>query len=278
MNQPINLIINADDLGAGEPTDRGVIEAFTKGIVSSASLLANGSSFDSAVKIALEAALPTGVHLNLSEGFPVAGPISGLTDVSGEFPGKAASRKRFLAGSISTAALHHEFCAQINKVKAAGLQPDHLDTHQHCGLFPIVTPALISAAADSGIKRLRLATPTNLAGEFPPPLGDELRLYRQLAPEMIEQFRAAGIETPNGLLGMELLNRLDATALAQLLSNLTTGNWELMVHPGYVDRERSFAGTAREHELTALTTKSIKNLIAQHGIKLISFREMPCAC
>ena len=279
MNQPVHLIINADDLGAGDPTDQGIIEAFTNGIVSSASLLANGSSFNSAVKMALNLSLPTGVHLNLSEGYPLAGPIAGLTDLNGQFPGKVESRKRFLTGKIDSVSLQNEFIAQIDKVKAAGLQPDHIDTHQHCGLFPAVTAALISAAQASGINRMRLVKPVRPANEDPPPpLGDEMRLYRQLAPDMAEQLIAAGIETPNGLLGMPLLDRLDEIHLAQLLAQLTPGTWELMVHPGYFDPDRAFAGTKRENELTALTSNNIKALLQQKKINLISFKELPCAC
>lgn len=279
MNQPIHLIINADDLGAGDPTDQGIIEAFTRGIVSSASLLANGPSFNSAVKKALSLSLPTGVHLNLSEGAPLAGSIAGLTDSNGKFPGKVESRKRFLTGKIDSVSLQNEFIAQIDKVKAAGLQPDHIDTHQHCGLFPAVTAALVAAAQASGIKRMRLAQPIRPAKEDPPPpLGDDMHLYRQLAPDMAEQFISAGIVTPDGLLGMPLLDRLDETHLSRILTQLTPGTWELMVHPGYFDPNRAFAGSKREMELTALTSDNIKALIQQKKINLISFKELPCAC
>ena len=100
MNQPINLIVNADDLGAGDPTDQGIIEAFTKGIVTSASLLANGPSFNLAAEMARRVELPVGVHLNISEGFSLTGPIAGATDTRGQFLGKVESRKRFMAGEI----------------------------------------------------------------------------------------------------------------------------------------------------------------------------------
>ena len=279
MKQAINLIVNADDLGAGDPTDQGIIVAFTSGIVTSASLLANGSSFESAAKLALKEKLPTGVHLNLSEGYSLTGLISGLTDYSGQFPGKAESRKRFLGAKINSVALHNEFLAQIDKVKASGLQPDHIDTHQHCGLFPAVTAALISAAKASGITRMRLPKPVRPENEDPaPPLGDDVKLYRQLAPDMANQLVAAGIETPDGLFGMPLLDQLDEKYLSQILSQIEPGHWELMVHPGYFDPNRSFAGAERERELTALTSENIRILMQKLKIKLINFKELPCAC
>ena len=46
-----NLIVNADDLGWTEGVNRGIAEAHGNGIVTSASLLANGAAFGSAVEL-----------------------------------------------------------------------------------------------------------------------------------------------------------------------------------------------------------------------------------
>src|SRR5205807_3958311 len=70
-----NLIVNADDLGWTEGVNRGILEAFQGGIVTSGSLLANGVAFAEAVMAAKSApGLGVGVHLNLSDGAPVADP------------------------------------------------------------------------------------------------------------------------------------------------------------------------------------------------------------
>jgi predicted glycoside hydrolase/deacetylase ChbG (UPF0249 family) len=279
MDHPIRLIINADDLGAGDPTDRGIIEAFTDGVVTNASILANGPSFDAAIKIAQTVDLPLGVHLNLSEGSSLTGPITGLTDQEGHFLGKQLSRKQFLSDALDIPATQREMVAQINKVRRAGLQPDHLDTHQHCGLFPAITTALLNAAKETGIGSMRLPMPPKTAGDdLPAPLCDEMQLYRQLAPAMSAKLKDAGIRTPDGLLGMPLLNRLDEQSLSRLMTGLKTGTWELMVHPGYFDPHRAFSGDEREQELTALTSGAIQALIQKRKIRLINFTELPCAC
>ena len=44
------LIVNADDLGNGSCRDRGIFEAFQNGIVTSASILANGETFTEAMQ------------------------------------------------------------------------------------------------------------------------------------------------------------------------------------------------------------------------------------
>ena len=68
-----NLIVNADDLGWTEGVNRGIADAFRNGIVTSASMLANGEAFAGGLQIAGQApGLGLGVHLNLSDGAPVA--------------------------------------------------------------------------------------------------------------------------------------------------------------------------------------------------------------
>src|SRR5260370_17726545 len=70
-----NRIVNADDLGWTAGVNRGIAEAHRHGIVTSASLLANGQAFAEAVELAQDTSgLGVGVHLNLSDGPPVAPP------------------------------------------------------------------------------------------------------------------------------------------------------------------------------------------------------------
>ncbi len=93
-----NLIVNADDLGWTQGVNRGIAEAHRNGIVTSTSLLANGGAFEGGVRTARESPrLGVGVHLNLSDGQPVAPPerVKSLLDENGDFSG---DRKRCLCG------------------------------------------------------------------------------------------------------------------------------------------------------------------------------------
>ncbi len=66
------LIVNADDFGLTEQVSRGILDAHHEGIVTSATLMANGGAFENAVAMARrEYDLGIGVHLNLTEGIPV---------------------------------------------------------------------------------------------------------------------------------------------------------------------------------------------------------------
>lgn len=273
-----HLIVNADDLGAGPGRDRGIAEAFGEGIVTSASVLANGPSFASATRLARELALPVGVHLNLSEGRPLTGPIRGLTARNGTFPGKEGLRRALAAGLPDPQGLCRELAAQVSCVREAGLEPDHLDTHQHFALFPAGTEAVLGVARASGIRAQRLPLPAEPAAEDPPgPLGHELSLYRDLAPEASRRFRQAGLASPSGLWGMPLLDRLREGSLLATLARIPEGTWELMVHPGHAEPGNPFSGRARETERCALTSPRVRNAIGGLGLHLTCFGALPCA-
>ncbi|NJC89396.1 MAG: ChbG/HpnK family deacetylase [Desulfuromonas sp.] len=287
----IRLIVNADDLGGGMPRDRGILAAFTRGIVTSASLLANGPSFAQAAHEARTRALPTGVHLNLSEGRSLTGVIDGLTDAAGNFPGKAALRAILLSGQLAREGVQRELLAQIEHVRAAGIAPDHLDTHQHCLLFPMLTDLVAEVAEQSGIRALRLPQPAEFRGEgtgvrdpgadHPPmaaTLAEDLALYRRLAPAARQRLSVRRLWTPDGLWGMPLLNRLDEVTLTSTLKDIPPGTWELMTHPGYRVPDDPFGGPEREAELAALTAPAIRRLIAERRIELTSFGACACAC
>jgi hypothetical protein len=114
--------------------------------------------------------------------------------------------------------------------------------------------------------------------EDPPgALGEELSFYRRLAPAASRSIRNAGFLTPDGTWGMPALGRLDENRLTDLLSRLTAGTWELMVHPGYPDPGHPFSGPERETELAALTSPTIVRLVRHKQIHLITFGELACA-
>lgn len=272
------LIINADDLGSGSERDRGIFQSFSRGIVTSASILANGPSFAAAASVARELGLPLGVHLNLSEGPSLSGVIPGLTSMDGTFPGKAGLR-RFLSGEeIDLSPLYRELAAQIERVRAAGIVPDHLDAHQHFSLYPAAAALLLALAQDYAIPALRLPSPVESPAADPGgELGEELSLYRCLAPACAAQLRERGVATPDGLFGMPYLNRLDEQTLVKILNVIPVGTWELMVHPGYADATAAFSGAARQVELTALTSPAVIAELRRCGITPVTFRELSCA-
>ena len=94
------LIVNADDLGADDGINRGIIDAHERGIVTSASLMVNMPSAASAVRTSREhPTLSLGLHANFTAGsrIPDLGDLRALrqelerqfnmfTDITGQIP------------------------------------------------------------------------------------------------------------------------------------------------------------------------------------------------
>lgn len=275
----ISLIINADDLGSSTERDRGILQSFTQGIVTSASLLANGPSFLTAVAHIKEAGLPIGVHLNLADGTALTGQIKGLTDSHGQLPGKQKLRQCLAMRTCDHTAIRNELAAQIEHLLQVGLHPDHLDSHQHCQLFPCITNMVADLAREYDIAALRTSFPAEPAAQDPNgALGEDLALYRQLARNAHTTTIDAGLKTPDGLWGMPLLNCLNTTSLCQLLEKLPEGCWELMAHPGYPrDQGVPFDGPQRQLELQALLSTEAREIITRRQIQLTTFGALLCA-
>ena len=125
MSEKVKVIVNADDFGFSEAVNYGIMKAFEHGIVTSTSIMANMPGFEHAAALAKQHPdLHIGVHLNVTCGKPLLQDGSTLTNEKGYFNrehGEEAKDEEIIA----------ELCAQIEKVKKAGLVIDHLDSHHH---------------------------------------------------------------------------------------------------------------------------------------------------
>jgi len=96
------------------------------------------------------------------------------------------------------------------------------------------------------------------------------------------QFRRAVAQehfiTPAGTLGIEVTGTLDETLFQAIAESIPEGTWEFVCHPGYNDADLSAAKTrlkeSRELELRVLTMPEARNILAQRGIQLISYRDL----
>src|SRR5256886_2323900 len=156
-----NLIVNADDLGWTEGVNRGIFDAFRGGIVTSATLLANGTAFAEAVKAAKSApGLAVGVHLNLSDGAPVADPesVTSLLNDDGNFAeGPEGLLLKRARGGLILDEVEEEWDAQIQKVRDAGIRPTHLDGHKHVHMLPGLFEIALRLAKRHGIEAIRVS-------------------------------------------------------------------------------------------------------------------------
>jgi hopanoid biosynthesis associated protein HpnK len=287
------LIVNADDFGLTAKVNQAIVDGHCRGLISSTSLLANGEAFESAVALSRQAPrLGIGVHLNLTEGKPVA-PGSGIPSLingQGFFARTPGSLWRaILLGRVSTAEVEKELRAQIEKVLAAGIVPTHLDSHKHVHALPVLGKMSIRLAREYGIPALRCVAErrpglSRLLGRYPRAV---TTVFRQLFNSFVlavisrgwrRQLRPAGVACASHFYGLTPTGFLDEEILSQILRHLPDGTSELMCHPGIVDNALRQTPTRlreqREIEYQALTRPAIKLLAQDLGIELVSYRDL----
>jgi chitin disaccharide deacetylase len=286
---PRNLIVNADDFGWTAGVNRGIAEAHRNGIVTSASLLANGGAFAEAVELTRTSrGLGVGVHLNLSDGPPAAPreAVPSLVNEAGEFEGgpdglllKMATR------ALSVREVEIEWEAQISRVRKAGIEPTHLDGHKHVHMLPGLFEIALRLAKRNGIAAIRVSHEASSlraalsTGEARAVVvlkqGVQARGLKLLVRDAREQAERAGVSTADYFCGIAQTGELTKQGVARLLRVLPEGTTELMCHPGYSDDALRKTATrlqaSREKELEILTDPEIRNLVASQGIRLIDY-------
>ena len=285
-----NLIVNADDLGWTDSVNRGIVEAFHHGIVTSTSLLANGAAFAGGVEATRSApALGVGVHLNLSYGPPVADreTVTSLLNDNGEFAGgpEILLLRRVRRGLLLPE-VENEWDAQIQKVRDAGIAPTHLDGHKHVHMLPGLFEIALRLAKRHGIGAIRVSLEaSNLRKALSSgskrhagvvlKQGVQARGLKLLARDAREQAAYAGISSSDYFCGIAQTGEMTIEGIEQFMRSLPDGTTELVCHPGYADAALQKSPTrlqdSRQTELHILTDTRIRNLVASLGIRLIDY-------
>jgi predicted glycoside hydrolase/deacetylase ChbG (UPF0249 family) len=264
-------VVNADDLGFTSGVNRAIIKAHTDGVVTSATLMANGPAFCEATELAKQfPKLSIGCHVVLIDGEPVLPPakVPSLTQ-SGRFRDDLKTfAARALTGQLDATEIAAEATAQIRRVQAAGVCVSHLDTHKHSHIFPKVLRPLLLAAAECGVRAVR--------NPFGPRL--PLRLSELLKRQFQNAVHREGFVTPDGTLGIEVTGTLNETLFTTIATSVPEGTWEFVCHPGYNDSDLQSAKTrlreSREVELHVLTSPRASEILARQGVELISYRDL----
>lgn len=278
------LIINADDFGLTPGVNAAILDSHRNGVVTSASLMANGAAFDAAVEMSHAAPrLGVGLHLNLVEGRPVAASadVASLVDASGCFRGKWSLVRRSLCGAIDPGHVRRETAAQIHRLRAAGIEPTHLDSHQHVHSLPGLFPEIIETALGLGVTAVRVPFERLSGNMYPPRLGGMARVLalRATGRSNRRKLETTSMRSPAEFAGIAQTGRLSADWILNWLARLQSESAELMAHPGYPDEPlRKWGGrlqSSRLAEYKALTDPRLPVAIERLGIRLINFAELP---
>jgi hopanoid biosynthesis associated protein HpnK len=287
------LIVNADDFGFTAGVNRAIVEAHTRGIVTSSTLMANARAFaDAIVSAKTVPRLSVGCHIVLIDGEPIL-DAKQIPSIASACSGRVRFRQglksfatRALAGRLDAGEIESEATAQIRKLQAAGVNVSHVDTHKHTHLFPSVLRPLLRAARACGVRAIR-----NPFGPRQPLRSSELlkrpglwtryaevRILRMLAARFRDAANRAGLITPDGTLGIVVTGALDENLFRAIAAIIPEGTWEFVCHPGYNDDDLKVASTrlreSRETELRVLTMPEARSLLLNQGISLISYHEL----
>jgi len=251
METPIKpqLIITADDCGLSEGINDTTYQLHMDGIVTTATVMMNFPATQHALDmVASTPTLCAGVHLNLTDGFPLSNisPDSGLVFADGRFQPRTLLYTRALFSAPQwQEAVQQEMTAQIETyMQLSGKTPEHLTTHMHFHVVPSLRNMVLDLATQYNIPWIRVfqgsstVIPFNFWVQEPDELfhPDNLRI----TPDYLTSIQAWLLQEPKTLIA----------TLAKL-----NGVTEIVVHPDVdpddsypVDMKHTPEERAREHD------------------------------
>ena len=278
------LIINADDFGLCESVNKGIVDAHTKGVLTSTTIMANMPAAEHAVELAKN--LPTlglGVHLNLTAGKPLCrdNTVKLILDSQGYFalsPGKLALAS-LITGKVRTA-IETELASQIQWLIDKGIKPTHLDSHKHIHSFPTIFPIVCRLAKRFSIPAIRFTYEPKQVSQLPWPLTDrESRKRASLVRIMakINRLQNSAFFKTDALLGVNHVGKINTAFMRAVSLYNIASTAEVMTHPGYtydLDATRTRLVKQREIEIEALCSEKTKRSFNEAGIKLINYGQL----
>ncbi|BDR57732.1 carbohydrate deacetylase [Xylocopilactobacillus apicola] len=245
------LIVNADDFGYCPAINLGIIESFQQGILSSTTIMAGMPGFNQAVKLAKEnPKLGVGVHLTLTCQKPVLKNVPSLVESDGNFHKIGFYEQDF---SLELEELYQEWKAQIEKVIASGIIPDHLDSHHHVHTIKPLTSVFEDLAAEYDLP---------VRGNYDQ--SDNIKI----ANRFYSTFDNLGRDK-------EIWKPYDIHNLVEDVE--TFGSVEAMCHPGYLDSfilEGSSLTVNRTYTMKELKDPRYPKLFEQAGIQLGTYCDL----
>jgi chitin disaccharide deacetylase len=274
------LVVNADDCGLTPALNRGIYTAIEEGIVTSVSLVANGTDFKNAVQfLRRHPHISVGWHINLTAGEPLCGKaVPSLIGKDEGFLGKSRFIRRLYRNCISAREVRNECLSQLHKIQDTGLAISHVDSHHDIHCTHHIAKILLPVIKSYGLKKLRFAgTKIQILKERTRPFTFFNHLcYRYGAALYATAYDLAsshyywGIELFHGKQKIQIID--------DYLHRMNAGIHLLVTHPGFNDL--SSRGThahrlEREQECQALCHPMIKELVKE-TVTLVSFNSLLC--
>ena len=161
MKMALKKIFNADDFGISKGVNAAIEQAHKEGILNSTSLIINQKYADEAIEKAKQMPdLEVGLHINLTNENPAANPqdIPLLVNKDGKFKNGFVNLliMSFLHPRELKRQAEIEIRAQIEKYLQSGLKLEHLDSHRHIHLIPVIFKVAEKLGREFKVKRIRI--------------------------------------------------------------------------------------------------------------------------
>lgn len=286
------LIINADDFGMCRAHNAATMELFQRGAITSATIMAPCLYAREAVEFAIKnPSLSVGVHLTTTSEWnghcwgPVSESVPSITDERGCFyMSSAAFADHAKADEVAT-----ELVAQIERLRAMGLNPSHFDNHMG-SLYGITNGdfSLLALAIEiAGKYGVPFRFPSKISGNMFSNGTLDIKIPEQTVRGVLESFAdlagSRGVLTPDYLIPGDWEGEQNKSYenyreyLYELYRSFENGVTETYIHPAIDGEEiRSITGAwyRRVWEYRLFSDPQTADFIKSIGIKLIGYREL----
>lgn len=206
------VIINGDDFGMNERCSRAIAQAFALGLITDATVMANGAYVEEAAALARQEGFldRLGIHFNLTEDKPLTQEICRCAQFvrDGRFH-KDYDWQQSLSAREQDAVCR-ELSAQADRLAQLGIVPTHADSHHYIHTARHVLPLVLRVCRAHGIRKIRLCRN----------LGDNIDAA--YAAEINAEIRRQGFVTTAFFASLRRLGGADVM-----------DNTEILVHPDF---------------------------------------------
>ena len=281
----IKVIFHGDDFGLTAGINKGIIQSFRQGLLSSASIVACGEAVAEAVSLAKQnKGLDVGIHLVLSDERPLLPPerLSSIIPEGAFFPSRKKIFQAVITRKIDYSQVEAEWCAQIEKCYNNGLAISHIDSHQFIHLFPLLFQLTLRLARKYRIPYVRAAIFDMVS------LGYGLRRFFQWLllklwilyfitpsiPQRLQAIPTVGFLQAGGRMNVDtLISTIDKIRLKRSFYAV-----EVMLHPGVSDKHTAYKYRSWrykwDNDLELLQKASLAEALNKRGIEVVSYRNL----
>ncbi len=287
------IILHVDDVGMSFDSNEGAINAMTKGVATSCSIMMPCSWVPGFFHYLKEhPKTDAGLHLTLTSEWKDYrwGPLAGKTSVPGLVDGEGAMWHSVaeVVNNASADEVEKEIRAQIDRARQMGFEPTHLDTHMGT-LF--ASPKFIDRFLRLGMEyKIPIMFPGG-HGTLIKPQMTSLGLQPSFAKELGRLLWNAGLPVLDDLFndsygwtlpaGQEAtdenLRKFKTAKYIEALRSCKPGVTMVIMHctqTSEIFKQISDSGPTRKGDLLAMMDPELKKFIEKEGIILTTWREL----